>query len=226
MMRFIANWRPVGSSWMSHCLSCGLMFSLAGCGILGAAAYKMSGEPEVPARYTPQKAPTLVLIENYRNPDAVALAAEQLTRQITVELRKHDVAPMIDPDALYELRSGHQEQYAKMNISAVGKEFKAKQVIYGDLIAFTVEQTLASDMVKGHAQIRVRVVEVSSGNTLWPTDVSGGESIALDTPYLHLTDGASEATVRGRLVTTLAEKVGQLFYKWNSDSVEGPTDLK
>ncbi len=113
-----------------------------------------------------------------------------------------------------------------MNISAVGKAFKARQVIYGDLVQFTIEQTLASDMVKGHAQIRVRVVEVSTGNTLWPTDVSGGESIALDTPYLHLTDGASEATVRGKLINTLAVKVGQLFYKWNSESVDENEDTQ
>ncbi len=219
-MRVIDKSSVVAFARVSRWLACGLLCLLAGCSIFGVAAYKMSGEPEVPARYTPPKAPTLVLIENYRNPDSVALAAEQLTRQITVELRRHDVAPMIDPDALYELRSAHPDQYLKMNISDVGKAFKAKQIIYGDLVQFSVEQTLASDMVKGHAQIRVRVVEVSTGNTLWPTDVSGGESIVLDTPYLHLTDGASEAMVRGKLVSALAEKVGQLFYKWNSDSVD------
>ncbi len=207
-------------------LSCVLCFALAGCGPIGALAYKASSEPEVPARYVPKKAPMLVVVENFHNPDSVGLAAEQLTRQLTVELRHHNVAPMIDPDPVYEFRSEHPEQYAKMNISEVGKRFKAGQILYGDLVQFSIEPTLATDMVKGHAQIRTRIVDVASGRTLWPPDVSSGESITLDTPYLHLTNGASESFVRGQLISALSERVGRMFYKWSSDSVDGPKDLQ
>ena len=207
-------------------LACAGVALLFGCEAIGVAAYKLSPEPQVPAQYVPPKEPTLVLVENYRNPDSVSLAAEQLTRQITVELRHHDVVPLIDPDSLFELRNDHPEKYAKMNISQIGKTLKARQVLYADLVQFTVESTLASDMVKGHAQVHVRFIDTLTGHTLWPQDVSDGASIGFDTPYLHLTDGASEATVRGQLVSALAVKVGQLFYKWSSDTVEGPKELQ
>src|SRR3712207_3208385 len=70
-------------------LACAL---LAGCNVIGVAAYKFSGPPTVPAKFKPAaQEPMLVLVENSRNPTNLRMDADRLARSLATELKQHKV---------------------------------------------------------------------------------------------------------------------------------------
>jgi predicted small lipoprotein YifL len=196
--------------------------ALAGCGAIGAVAYKAI-PPSTPPAYKPVKDDMLVLVENFRNPSSVSLTSERLDRQIAYELVEHKVAPIINPDRLEELRLTKQKQYSSMNVAAIGKAMGARQVLYADLIDFSVETAMGSEMSKGHAELRVRVIDVATGQTRWPEDVAAGYPVKLETPFLPLKSGVTESTLRDQMIHTLADRTAQVFYgHFTDEEMEAP----
>src|SRR5436190_1062063 len=92
-----------------------------GCNVIGAVAGKTLGEPDVKAMYLPSKEPMAVIVENWRNPAGNASDAEQLARLIARDLRSYDVAELIDPGAVLDLKQKRSEEFRKMSIAQIGK---------------------------------------------------------------------------------------------------------
>ena len=201
-----------------------MLCSLTGCGAIGALASKVTPDPQTPAVHTLAKETTLVLVENYRNPASVALTSEQLATQLSHDLLEHSVAPVVNPQRLTELKRTHSPVYAKADTAAIGRMLDAKQVLYVDLLDFTLDPGTASQMIRGRAEARVRVVDTATGKTRWPTDQSGGYPIHLQTPFVAIKDDVTEGTFREELIRTLAERIGRLFYSYdpNTDPLPAP----
>jgi hypothetical protein len=192
---------------------------VAGCAAAGVIADKLY-TPKIPATYVPVKDEMLVLVENFRNPASVSLISEQVDREIAEELISHKVAPIINPALLMEMRVGQHKQYAGMEITAIGKKLGAKQILYADLVEFSVDSAEGAHMSRGRAEVRVRVIDVATGQTRWPTDLSAGIPISVQTPYIALKDGITEGSVREQIAHTLSDRVAKLFYEYSSDEVE------
>lgn len=195
-------------------LSCGLVLALNGCNVAGVVAHKFAGPPPVPAQYQPAKEPMLVLVENYRNPSASMLDAQRLSLLVGEQLRRHKVAPVIDPGALETVRA--DPDYAKMTIPAVGRAAGAKQVLYVNVRRFGVEGTVGGEMIKGAAEVTVRVVDAATGNNRWPID-SGGHPVAVATPWLRREEGATELVLREQMSRSVADAIGKLFRKYSTE---------
>jgi len=194
--------------------------SVAGCVVAGVVASKLSPPPTTPAAYKPAQQPTLVMVENYQNPDLVEVHAERLNRDISNEFTEHKVAPVVPPQQLMELKASKGEAFARMDIPAVAKSLGARQVIYVDLVKFSVGPPSGSDMVKGEAEALVKVVD-ENGQTLWPRESSAGRQVKVETPYLRTDTGVDEAGVREQIYQKLADHVARLFYDAPSDEVDG-----
>jgi hypothetical protein len=199
------------------------LLSLAGCNILGIVAYKASGPPPVPAQYVPAWEPLVVMVENPRNPSAVRLDADRLSRHITEQLRSHQVAPLVETKTLADLRDADPGKFRRMAITSVGKSVGARQVIYVNLARFDVESAMASEMLKGSAEASVRVVDTETGDTLWPPDSAEGYPLSFETGFVrtNAAGGVTEVTVRDEMCRTMADQVAKLFYTWQSDTVDG-----
>ena len=221
---------PAGSRLPAAALlgALALMPCLSGCAMIGAMAYKMSPDVTVPARYVPKKEPMVVIARTSQNAGGAALEAERLGRYVTEDLKDHKIGPMLDPSALTQFqsrRAGGSVWAAAvttapaarpMTLAELGRAVGAKQILYVDLTAFSVESALGTDMVKGQAEARVRVIDADTGQTRWPTDTTQGYVIPLSTPFA----ATGEAAVRERMTKDLATRIARLFYSWQSDQVD------
>jgi hypothetical protein len=186
----------------------------AGCTAASVLQYKLAGPPAVEARYKPAKEPMLVLVENYRASAGGTSDAEMLARHLVVELKKHDVAPLVPLEKLYALRADKGDAYRRMSMASVGREVGAKQVLYVDVQQSTIGAPPGSELLKGRVAVQVRVVDVETGATRWPGGATEGIPLAYETPLPRADETASEATVRQRMHAAMATRIARLFHKW------------
>ena len=189
-----------------------VLLSLGGCTPVGAIAGKLVGPPPVKPRYLPPKdQPMLVLVENYRNPSATALDGQRLALRIEEELRRHRIAPVVPADSLESVRS--DPAYAKMTIPAIGRATGAKQVLYVNVATFSVETTVANEMLRGRTEMTVRVVDAATGATRWPTVTPTGHPLTIETPWLREGHDVTDASLRDQMSRQAASYILRLFRK-------------
>ena len=197
--------------------------ALPGCVPVGAVVNKVVGEPPIPPRYVPNSnRPMLVLVENYRNPDANRLDAQRATMYLAEELRSYRIAPVVDAEVAEALRS--RPEYRSMKVEEVGRAAGAGQVLYVNLQQVKVDNTVGGDMLKARAQLSVRVVDAETGRTLWPTETAQGEALVADSPWVRTPAGAAEGTsepaLRDQLARTAAHQIVRMFRKWRPEDEE------
>lgn len=201
---------------------CSLLLSLQGCVVLGAFAAKAAPAPKTPAQYVPAQESLVVVVEGYQNPGIVGFLGGHMERMISEQLITHDVAPIINPNLLNDFRNGRTgDEYRQVKIASIGKALKAKQVLYVNVTQFSLESAGGTQMAKGLAEARVRIVDVATGETRWPRDASGGQVLQLNTPYVELTGGVTESALRDRMARGLCDKVARLFYAATTEQVDG-----
>lgn len=189
-------------------------FACNACSTAGVLAHKFVGPPPVPATYKPAKEPMLVLVENYRNPSASMLDSARLSMLVGEQFRRHNIAPLVAPARLEALRA--DPAYAEMTIPAIGRHVGAKQVLYVNVRRFGVEGTVGGEMLKGTAEMTVRVVDAATGDNRWPID-AGGHPVAVTTPWVRLGEGASEVALREQMIRSAAVAIGKIFRKYSSE---------
>lgn len=211
-----------------------------GCAILGAIAYKTSGAPTIKAQYAPPKEPMVVFVQREQNPADASRASDRIARLVTDDLKAHNVGPMTDPGAVTDLqgrRTGSSVWASRLDAAAtrpttqpqprtvaeVGRAVGASQVLYVDLVTFSVEPAMATEMVNGRIEARVRVVDAETGQTRWPTDTTQGYTVTAGTPYAKPGMPVDDATIREQMCLDLAAKVGRLFYDWKSEGADTGT---
>jgi hypothetical protein len=189
-----------------------LLFA-GGCNILGFAADKVTPMGETKeATYILADEPTIVIVENWRNPSGTAIDAEQIQRDIYENLSAHNIAPQIDPTAIIDLRSNRPD-FGKLSIAEIGHLVGAKQVIYVNVTDTSLMSAMGSDELHGKATARVKVIDVATGEASWPTDSAQGYPISISTPMSEAHDQEQETEQRERLLAAAADRICHLFYK-------------
>jgi hypothetical protein len=179
--------------------------------------YKISGPPALAALHVPAQEPTLVIVESFSNPAQIVTDAEQISQFVTVQLKNHQVAPMIDAEEFYKLRSSRREEIAKMTISQIGRALAVKQVIYVDLQECIVETVPGTGMLRGCINASVRVIDAESGSLRWPISATQGYAVVVETPYVQKSGNVNEDFVRNQMDAALARKIARLFYQYKPD---------
>ena len=194
---------------------------LCGCDMIGAAAYKFSGTPEIPAAYVPTQKSMLVWVEKSDNPGEVPLESERMARLIEQRLREQHVVPLVDASPVAELRSRDPRRYRTLTPAQAAHLAGARQVLYVDLVEFTVADALATELARGRVAARVRVIDADSGDTLWPLDTTQGMPLSVEDPYARTGSGQTAGALRQKMSEDLAEKIAKLFYKYKSNQIDG-----
>jgi PBP1b-binding outer membrane lipoprotein LpoB len=187
---------------------------LSGCAVVGAAADKVMGPSEVKAKYVPPQEPMLVIAESFQHPSETMVESEQLVQKVAEQLKEHKVVPLVDSAAPFNLKASKPEEYHQMTIAQIGRTLGAKQVLYIDIAESNVFVAQASEMLKGKAVVRVRVVDAETGNTKWPEEGGEGYPLVVETPMLREGQGVDESAVRLQLQEVMGEKIAQLFYTY------------
>jgi hypothetical protein len=80
------------------------------------------------------------------------------------------------------------------------------------------------DLLTGQTNATVKVVDVATGNTLWPGDIAAEAGYPVNAATkLGAKNGANVQDVRQRMYAQLSHEIARLFYKWQPEyqEVEG-----
>jgi len=207
--------RPV---LQSLCLAASAL-TLVGCGAFGAVAYKLSPQPATPAEFKPENQTTLVLVENYSNPDLFEVESERLERDVAYLFAEHKVFPVVPVQKLRDFKSSSGSTFYKMDIPKLAKALGAKQVIYVELEQFSNDPPLGGQAIRGKASAMVKLIDGESGQVLWPRDSSAGRQVKYQTALLN--DSDDHASIEERLYQHLSDQIARLFYESPADQVDG-----
>jgi hypothetical protein len=196
-------------------LACAL---LTGCQLIGALAAKGMGSPAVPAKYVPKNVPTLILSEHSPASGVDDVSSEDIGRRTALLWEVHKLAPLIDLSKLEELQLRRPADYATMSTAAIGLALGAKQVLYIDVRDSRVESAGGTDTIRAKAAVRVRMVDVATGATLWPTDAAEGYALDSETDYAARGEGVSDSSQFEAVRSIIADKIVKLFYKHQPDN--------
>jgi hypothetical protein len=100
-----------------------------------------------------------------------------------------------------------------LSITAVGQGAGAEQVLYVQIIKADVTRVADGYGMQGDTHVRVKVVHVASGDTLWPRDLTDGYELSRQT-QLEGESGRDQREVQQRINVPLADEIAKLFYKW------------
>lgn len=189
-----------------------------GCDVAGAVLYKTVGPMPVDAEYVPEKKPMLVFVERYNTGAGgggidAAQEAEGLAVAIREALEAKQIAPQVDPMSVSDLRVRDPMGFRTMTVSKIGQEVGAEQVLYVNLLQSTLKTTEGSDLSKGQMAVRVKVVDASTGQVLWPVDAADGRPVTIQTPVASAREGISPTVARANMTRQMADSVAKLFYR-------------
>ena len=174
--------------------------------------------PSVPAQYVPPKtSPMLVMVENRRNPGMIWAESEQLAAFISSELTLHKVCPVIPQGKLSDLRDKDPQAMRRMSITAIGKAVAAQQVLYVDLTSVDMPLVVGAP-VRGRIEMRVHVIDVASGKTVWPIAPNEATSLSFEAQAPLAMESDRMVVFTERLLRGAGRNVARLFYEYN------PTD--
>jgi hypothetical protein len=191
---------------------------LGGCQLIGALAAKGMGPAATPAQYTPKKVTTLILSEHAPASGVDDVSSEDIGRRLAALWEEHKLSPLVDLSKLEEFHLRHPDEYARMSIADLGKALGAEQVLYIDVRDARVESAGGSDTIRAKATVRVRMIDVATGQTLWPQDAADGEALDSTTDYAARGDGVSESSQMEAVRSIIADKIAKLFYKHQPDN--------
>jgi len=193
--------------------------SVGGCSILGAGLAKTIGDPPIPAKYTLEQTPLVVMVENYRNPDLSAADAELLARTLYLKLEAKKLAPMVPYEKVLNLRNLRPADFRKMSTATIGREVGAGQVLYVDFQAGGLVAEGSGNVYQGRAFVLVKVIDTKTGASRWPVETAEGFAVSSETNLTKGTDTRNASKVRVALYNNLADAITRLFYKYKPDEV-------
>ena len=191
---------------------------LAGCQLIGALVAKTTGPAALPAAYVPKAVPTLVLSEHRPTAAVDDVSSEDIGRRTAFIWDEHKLAPLIDLSKLEEFHLRQPAEYDSMSTAALGKAVGAQQVLYIDVRDSHVESAGGSDTIRAKASVRVKMVDVATGNTLWPPDAADGYALDAETDYAARGEGVSESSQLEAVRSIISDKITKLFYKHQPDN--------
>jgi hypothetical protein len=196
----------------------------AGCSVIGTMIYNVTGPPPVNALFDLPEKPTIVLVENYTNPDGSTIDADQIAHQVTDQLKDHTKVTMLDPDKLSELREQDPAKYHKMSIEAIGKAVDAKQVVFVDLVKADTSADATGSVVHSVATAHVRVIDIDKNSvTIWPTGNKEGKEVSA-TEDFGLEDTVVGRAKQTKMLSEVSDQISKLFYRWNPEDMNQATE--
>lgn len=189
------------------------MMVLAGCQFPAMLIANMP-QSKVPAEYEPKDRPTLVLVDDPQEQLPTGHLAKRVADEVADQLKREEVVSrFIELDRLEALEL-EAEDFDRWAIDEVGRRLGAEQVIYILVEEFEFNETPQTYRPAG--SMRVKVVDVETGERLYPEDDRRGRAVSDKLFYKQKLGGDTrgEESLYGRsLALRLADQAAKLFYK-------------
>jgi len=192
----------------------GLALSLGGCALVGWAADVVEGGRTIKPVYILEDRPTLVMVDDPANKlptvDLPNLIAGRIGNRL-VDQQVISEANFVPAVTVSRLAADHAD-FKTWPIDRVGREAGAEQVVYVVIQQFTL--TDASQMYRPIAESRAKVIDVPSGQRLYP-GAEQGHPVGVEQFYRSM-DGSNQATetvLARRLAEELAFNISLLFHE-------------
>lgn len=190
---------------------------LGGCNILGAGYFILKGPPTVPAQYElPEGKSVVIFVDDRGNrlgrSDLRLSIAEAAEQALLTRRRAPDVI-----DGRAAIMAARGERFGEpMSMVEIGEAVEADLVVWVGVDQFTLSPDGTSFIPA--ATVRVRVIDVASGERLWPTgeDSRTGYRLSLSMPQQQGTTPSNRSEMlmaQDQLAAWTGLGVGQLFFK-------------
>ncbi len=212
----------IGRLPLALCVLCCL---LASCAVPGAIVYKVFGPDAIKPEYTPPPTePILIFAEDFENPSIATYESEEITHVVAQVFKERNVAPVIDPEKLSNLLNPRptagQTPPKPTSITELGRQLGAARVLYIDIVDNAMESLGGTQMLRGTLTLRVRMIDVATGKTLYPANSIAGTYLSARTPYTEVHAGVTPQSLRQKLCTELGQRIARLFYPYKPDEVD------
>lgn len=210
---------------MTHALVAAVGAALGSCNIVGPAAYIIGGQPKVEAQYALSDRPTVVFVDDPENilPDRSLrrLIGDKVSQELMVrELITTTISPA---DALAVARRDRFGQ--KMPIDAIGRAVGAEQVVFIDMVSFSLTPDNVTPRPVGACQ--VKVIDVTNRERLFPTADGGfrgasGYPVQVAMRQISLEryrTTSSRRSIREQLANEIADQITKVFYRHVPDEL-------
>ena len=192
------------------------MFS---CNILAPAAYIIGGQDKVDAQYALADRPTVVFVDDPNNllPDRALrrIIGDKVAQELMV--RKLVTTTISSADALAV--AGRESYGQKMAIDAIGRTVGAEQVVFIDMVSFSLSPDNVTPRPQGACYLKV--IDVANRERLFPTaddGFSGTDSYPIQVAMRAVSieryrTTSSRRQIREELANEIADQVTKVFYR-------------
>ena len=174
----------------------------------------MRPDPEQKYQYKLAKAPLLVLVDEPVNAARDPLTRYHLVSQLSEQLRKHKVNRQVIPEDDVQRILKTRPTAAQWTEAELGKALHAQQVLHVQIEPLNRDDSDAFGMGGyGVAKLsaRVRVIDVDTGDQLWPIETAGQE-VMFEVPGREMRPADEGTRLRAALAVGLADRIAKLFY--------------
>ncbi len=199
--------------------------ALGSCNIVGPAAYLIGGQTKVDAQYALSDRPTVVFVDDPNNllPDRSLrrLIGDKVSQELMV---RNLVTTTISPaDALAV--AGRERFGEQMPIDAIGRAVGAEQVVFIDMVSFSLTPDNVTPRPVGACQ--VKVIDVTNRERLFPTPDgefrgSSGYPVQVAMRQISLDryrTTSSRRSIREQLANEIADQITKVFYRHVPDEL-------
>ncbi len=171
----------------------------------------------VEAEFKPKDQITAVLVDDFGDRLPNLRVMGEIAAHVGAELKDQQViTQFIDPRTMYDLKLNNKD-FKKWSVKKIGESVGAKQVIVVMIEEF--EMKVTEGVYKPRIKARVRMVDVATGNVLYPAKDSYGKlvQVEMDHTFTAGTDVSktAEQVMARRVGQRLALASARLFYKWD-----------
>lgn len=196
---------------------------LPGCNIVAPALYAVDGAGKIDAEHELAEVRTVVFVDDRRNVFPRTALRTSIGEAIAKDLLARKLVPsIVSPRDAIALARQKESGTKPLSIAAIGRELDAQQVLYVQLVSFSLAGDGASADsgfgMRPTATCRVKVIDCVANVRTYPiSDI--GESGRLVTSRIREVDTeglrtvAARRAVEDRLAARMAIDIAELFYE-------------
>jgi hypothetical protein len=171
--------------------------------------------PKIPAVFDPPDQPTIVLVDDPHHLLPNVQLMSLIAGRAASDLEENDVISQIVPHTLVEELRAREPDFVRWPIDRVGRQVGARQVVYVLIEGYDMLETDTSEIYRPTASVRVKIVDVATGQRLFPQSDALGYPVTVQKHYRDAHDvGVGDSAIMAR---QLADRVGEdlalLFYE-------------
>ena len=170
------------AAWAGICV---LTLSLSGCPI--GAIYALIARPSptvmVAAEYELPAGDLLIFVDSPAERTGLSGVGSMLSRELAREIRVHNLAPSVIPPAELAILRVSIENFRQLDIAEVGRRVSAQQVLYVEVIEFSLGSLMDTLPGQGLVRVRVKVLDVEQNQRVWPEAKPFGHEVIVRTGF-------------------------------------------